>query len=43
VGGKWQGSLLFTTAYSITAFGADEQGEIYLTDQKGTVEKLAVK
>jgi glucose/arabinose dehydrogenase len=43
VGGKWQGSLLFTTAYSITAFGADEQGEIYLTDQKGAVEKLAVK
>jgi glucose/arabinose dehydrogenase len=39
--GNWQGKVLFDTNYAITSFGRDEGGEIYLVDQRGTIERLA--
>jgi glucose/arabinose dehydrogenase len=35
--GDWLNAHLFSTGANITSFGEDEQGEIYLVDQKGTV------
>jgi hypothetical protein len=31
-GSTWQSTLLFETPYTITSFGEDEEGELYLTD-----------
>jgi glucose/arabinose dehydrogenase len=41
--GSWQNVLLFQTTANITSFGADQNGEIYLLDQKGTIYQLAKK
>ena len=35
--GEWQNALLFETGHSITAFGVDETGEIYLLDYNGSL------
>jgi hypothetical protein len=34
-GGTWQSTLLGNANFMISAFGEDEQGEIYLTDMLG--------
>jgi glucose/arabinose dehydrogenase len=36
----WQTQLLFDTAFSITSFGQDENGEIYLADDNGGIYML---
>ncbi len=41
--GTWQSQLLFQTGASITSFGLDETGEIYLVDGKGTIFRLSGK
>ena len=42
--GGWQSQLLFKTSYSLSSFGLDEAGELYLTDLKsGKVFRLARK
>lgn len=41
--GTWQSQLLFNTGASITSFGLDEAGEIYLVNWKGTIFRLAGK
>ena len=41
--GTWQSQLLFETGESITSFGLDETGEIYLVDGKGTIFRLSGK
>jgi glucose/arabinose dehydrogenase len=41
--GAWQSQLLFETGASITSFGLDETGEIYLVDRKGTIFLLSGK
>jgi glucose/arabinose dehydrogenase len=41
--GVWQSQLLFETGASITSFGLDEAGEIYLVDGKGTIYRLGGK
>lgn len=41
-GGTWQNQLLFSTDYSISSFGVDESGEVYLLDlQQGDIYQLA--
>ncbi len=37
---NWQAQILFDTQFAITSFGRDEQGEVYLVDQRGSVDKL---
>jgi glucose/arabinose dehydrogenase len=39
-GGNWVNTRLFETNYSITSFGEDEQGELYVLDRSGTIYKL---
>ena len=40
--GTWQNQLLFSTGYSISSFGVDESGEVYLLDlQQGDIYHLA--
>ncbi len=41
--GAWQGQMLYTTQFSITSFGVDESGELYLLDRNGNVARLAAK
>jgi glucose/arabinose dehydrogenase len=42
--GTWQNQLLFSTGYSISSFGVDESGEIYLLDlQQGDIYRLTKK
>ena len=42
--GAWQNELLFQTGMSITSFGLDEAGELYLTDYNtGAIYRLAQK
>lgn len=41
--GTWQNQLLFSTGYSISSFGQDEAGEIYLVDMKGDIYILDKK
>jgi glucose/arabinose dehydrogenase len=42
--GTWKNQLLFDTSLSITSFGQDDQGELYLLDQgAGAVLKLQKK
>jgi glucose/arabinose dehydrogenase len=38
--GAWQNALLFETSFTITSFGEDEAGEIYLTDYNGSIYRL---
>jgi glucose/arabinose dehydrogenase len=38
--GNWQGTQLFATNTSISSFGEDEAGEIYLVDHRGSIFKL---
>jgi glucose/arabinose dehydrogenase len=39
--GSWKSDSLFDTSYSITSFGEDENGEIYLVDRSGSILRLA--
>lgn len=39
--GGWQNAPLFDTGFTITSFGVDEQGEVYLVDYSGTVYRLS--
>jgi glucose/arabinose dehydrogenase len=39
-GGNWVQKVLFENMGSITTFGVDEQGEIYLVDQSGIIYRL---
>jgi glucose/arabinose dehydrogenase len=39
--GAWLNGLLFETGTTISSFGTDETGEIYLVDYKGSVYRLA--
>jgi glucose/arabinose dehydrogenase len=41
--GSWQNQLLFQTSYSISSFGQDQAGEVYLVDMKGNILRLAKK
>ncbi|HEX9028728.1 MAG TPA: PQQ-dependent sugar dehydrogenase, partial [Anaerolineales bacterium] len=41
--GTWQSQMLFSTGASITSFGLDEAGEIYLVNWKGTIFRLGGK
>ena len=41
--GQWQSQLLFEAGMTITSFGQDESGEIYLASDAGGVYKLAEK
>jgi glucose/arabinose dehydrogenase len=38
--GQWANELLFSTDYSITSFGEDANGELYVLDRSGTIYKL---
>ncbi len=38
--GTWSNDLLFSTEYSITSFGEDAQGELYVLDRAGGIYKL---
>jgi hypothetical protein len=38
---EWVQSLLFETGSSISSFGEDEAGEIYLLDHSGSIYMLA--
>jgi hypothetical protein len=40
--GSWQNQLLFSTGFSISSFGVDESGEVYLLDlRQGDIYLLA--
>jgi glucose/arabinose dehydrogenase len=39
--GAWLQGLLFETGSTITSFGEDESGEVYLTDYAGTLYRLS--
>ncbi len=39
--GSWQQGLLYETGGSITSFGEDEAGEVYLVDYSGTLYRLS--
>lgn len=41
--GSWQSARLFDSGISITSFGLSEDGELYLTDYAGRVDKLVAK
>jgi glucose/arabinose dehydrogenase len=41
--GNWQNQQLFATGATITSFGEDEQGELYLTDWGGSLFRLTRK
>jgi len=41
--GVWQNTLLFQTGSTITSFGEDEQGEVYLVDHMGILFRLEQK
>jgi hypothetical protein len=38
--GQWLNSMLFDTTFSITSFGTDANGAVYLTDHNGGVYRL---
>jgi glucose/arabinose dehydrogenase len=40
---RWQKQLLFDTDFTITSFGQDENGEVYLVSDNGGVYRLAKK
>ena len=39
----WEGKILFHTIFSLTSFGEDQNGEIYLLDQNSGLYRLEVK
>jgi len=39
----WQSKVLFDTDFSISSFGVDEAGELYITDLQGTIHRLERK
>jgi glucose/arabinose dehydrogenase len=39
----WQSKLLFDTDFSISSFGVDEAGELYITDLQGAIHRLERK
>ena len=39
-GNTWNRTLLLTTSRSITSFGQDSVGEVYVVDRNGSVLKL---
>jgi len=41
--GSWQSQVIFETGITITSFGQDESGEIYLASDNGSVYILAKK
>ena len=41
--GKWVGKVMFQTGLAITTFGVDEQGEIYLADQRGGLYQFVAR
>lgn len=41
--GDWQNALLFQTGLTITSFGEDEQGEVYLVNYRGELYRLERK
>lgn len=41
--GAWQNQLLFDTDVTITSFGQDESGEIYLASDNGSIYQLTIK
>jgi hypothetical protein len=40
LGGRWKLSTLRPTAYSISSFGEDDDGELYLVDHNGAVYRF---
>lgn len=38
--GSWQNAQLFDTSFSISSFGIDEDGEMYLVDDRGSILML---
>ncbi|HKO56001.1 MAG TPA: PQQ-dependent sugar dehydrogenase [Thermoanaerobaculia bacterium] len=38
--GTWSSKLLLTTGFSITSFGQDQNGELYVADHEGRIYKL---
>jgi glucose/arabinose dehydrogenase len=38
--GAWQSQELFQSGFSITSFGEDQDGEVYLMDRSGTIYRL---
>jgi glucose/arabinose dehydrogenase len=38
--GSWQNAQLFDTSFSISSFGMDEDGEMYLVDDRGSILML---
>jgi hypothetical protein len=43
VDGGWQKQQLFDVDYTITSFGQDQSGEIYLISDSGGIYKLVKK
>ena len=41
--GTWQNSLLYETGFSISSFGEDQAGEIYVVDYQGSIYRLENK
>ena len=41
--GSWNNKLLFENAGQVTSFGQDQNGEVYLVDQQGTIYQLTKK
>jgi hypothetical protein len=41
VNGGWQTQLLFDVDFTITSFGQDENGEVYLVSDAGGIFRLA--
>ena len=41
--GSWQNEMLYGPVGRITSFGQDEQGEVYLVDQGGSLYVLDAK
>ena len=39
--GRWKVTPFISTNYTISSFGEDQQGELYLVDFKGTISRLA--
>jgi glucose/arabinose dehydrogenase len=40
-GGSWQSQMLFDLDFRITSFGQDENGELYLIDDNGSIYRFA--
>jgi hypothetical protein len=42
-GGRWASRQLLDTAFRVSSFGEDEDGELYLVDHGGTVQRVAAR